>query len=81
MLAGLETHVCVLMTALDLVADGFAVHVPADATASRTHQNWEIGLAFARGEGAVVTTTETVLFQLLGQADTDEFRALAPLLK
>ncbi|MGH7320069.1 MAG: hydrolase [Candidatus Rokuibacteriota bacterium] len=80
-LAGLETHVCVLMTALDLIADGFAVHVPADATASRTRQNWEIGLAFVRGEGAVVTTTETVLFQLLGQADSDEFRALAPLLR
>ncbi|MBI3456435.1 MAG: hydrolase [Candidatus Rokubacteria bacterium] len=80
-LAGLETHVCVLMTALDLMADGFAVHVPWDGTVSRTRQNWEVGLALLRGEGAVVTTTETVLFQLLRRADTDDFRALAPLLK
>jgi nicotinamidase-related amidase len=80
-LTGLETHVCVLMTALDLMAEGLTVHVPADATVSRTRQNWEAGLALLRGEGTVVTTTETVLFQLLGQADTDDFRALAPLLR
>lgn len=80
-LAGLETHVCVLMTALDLLAEGFTVHVPADATVSRSRQNWEFGLAFLRAEGATVTTTETVLFQLLRQADTDDFRALAALLK
>jgi nicotinamidase-related amidase len=80
-LAGLETHVCVLMTALDLLAEGLAVHVPWDATASRGRQNWEYGLALLRSEGAVVTTTETVVFQLLGQADTDDFRALSPLLK
>ena len=80
-LAGLEAHVCVLMTALDLLADGFAVHVPGDATASRTRANWEFALALLRTEGAVVTTTETVLFQLLRQADTEEFRALAPLLR
>lgn len=80
-LAGLETHVCVLMTALDLLAEGLAVHVPWDATVSRGRQNWEYGLALLRSEGAVVTTTETVLFQLLRQADSDDFRALAPLLK
>lgn len=80
-LAGLETHVCVLMTALDLMAAGFVVHVPADATVSRARANWDAGLALLRAEGAVITTTETVIFQLLGQADTDDFRALAPLLK
>lgn len=79
--AGLETHVCVLMTALDLMAEGFAVHVPADATVSRSRQNRDAGLTLLRTEGAIVTTTETVLFQLLGRADTDDFRALAPLLK
>lgn len=80
-LAGLEAHVCVLMTCLDLLAEGFAVHVPADATASRSRQNWALGLDLLRDQGAIVTSTETVLFQLLGQADTDDFRALAPLLK
>lgn len=80
-LAGLEAHVCVLMTALDLLAEGFAVHVPGDATASRSRQHWGSALELLRDQGAVVTTTETVLFQLLGEADTDDFRALAPLLK
>ncbi len=80
-LAGLETHVCVLMTALDLLAEGFVVHVPWDATVSRTRQNWEFGLALLRSQGALVTTTETVVFQLLGHADSEDFRALAPLLK
>lgn len=79
--AGIETHVCVLMTALDLMATGFTVHVPVDATVSRTREHWDAGLALLRAEGAVVTTTETVVFQLLGQADTEDFRALAPLLK
>jgi len=80
-LAGLEAHVCVLMTALDLLVEGFAVHIPGDATASRIPQNCRAGLRLLRAEGAIITTTETVLFQLLGQADTDDFRALAPLLK
>ncbi len=80
-LAGLETHVCVLLTALDLLAEGFAVHVPADATVSRARRNWKVALALLRAEGVVVTTTETVVFQLLRQADTDDFRALAPFLK
>jgi nicotinamidase-related amidase len=79
--AGVETHVCVLLTALDLLAEGFAVHVPWDATVSRTRANWEFALGLLGGEGVVVTSTETVLFQLLGQADTEEFRALAPLLR
>lgn len=80
-LAGLEAHVCVLMTALDLLADGFTVHVPADATTARARQNWAVALDLLRAEGALVTTTETVVFQLLGRADTDDFRALAPLLR
>lgn len=80
-LAGLEAHVCVLLTALDLMADGYTVHVPADATASRSRWHRELGLAYARSEGAVITTTETVVYQLLGEAGTDEFRALAPLLR
>lgn len=79
--AGIETHVCVLMTALDLIALGYAVHVPADAVCSRARPNWSAGLELLRGAGAVVTTTETVLFQLLRRADTEEFRDLRALIK
>ncbi|MGH7316937.1 MAG: hydrolase [Candidatus Rokuibacteriota bacterium] len=81
LLAGIEAHVCVLMSALDLLAEGYAVHVVADAVTSRTQANWRLAMAQLRQAGAVVTTTETVLFQLLRQADTDDFRELARLIR
>lgn len=80
-LAGIEAHVCVLMSALDLLAEGYAVHVVADAVTSRTQGNWRLAMDQLRQAGAVVTSTESVLFQLLGQADTDEFRELARLIR
>jgi nicotinamidase-related amidase len=81
LLSGIEAHVCVLMSALDLLAEGYAVHIVADAVTSRTQANWRLAMAQLRQAGAVVTTTETVLFQLLGQADTDDFRELARLIR
>jgi nicotinamidase-related amidase len=81
LLAGIEAHVCVLMSALDLLAEGYAVHIVADAVTSRTQANWRLAMAQLRQAGAVVTTTETVLFQLLRQADTDDFRELARLIR
>ena len=80
-LTGIEAHVCVLLTALDLLGQGFAVSVVADAVSSRAPANLELGLAQARQGGAVVTATETVVFQLLGRADTDAFCEIAKLLK
>ncbi|MGH7398795.1 MAG: hydrolase, partial [Candidatus Rokuibacteriota bacterium] len=81
LLSGIEAHVCVLMSALDLLAEGYTVHVVADAVTSRTQANWRLAMAQLRQAGAVVTTTETVLFQLLRQADTDDFRELARLIR
>lgn len=81
LLGGIEAHVCVLMSALDLLAEGYGVHVVADAVTSRTQANWRLAMAQLRQAGAVVTTTETVLFQLLRQADTDDFRELARLIR
>ncbi len=80
-LGGIEAHVCVLMSALDLLAAGYGVHVVADAVTSRTQANWRIAMDYLRQAGAVVTTTETALFQLLGQADSDTFRELARLIR
>lgn len=80
-LTGFETHVCVLLTALALVARGLHVSIVADAVCARTGANHEIGLAQARQAGAVVTATETVVFQLLGRADTDAFREISKLLR
>ena len=80
-LTGIESHVCVLLTALDLLAEGYAVHVIADATCSRRRENRQTALDQLRQAGAVVTSTETVLFQLLRTADTDDFRSLSRLIK
>jgi len=80
-LCGIEAHVCVLLTALDLLGRGLQVSVVADAVCSRRAANLEIGLAQARQAGAVITATETVVFQLLGGADNDAFRELSKLLR
>lgn len=81
LLVGLEAHVCVLLTALDLRALGFRVAVVADAVCSRRRETRDLGLAQARQAGVVVTATETVVFQLLGRADTDAFREIVKLLR
>lgn len=75
-LAGTETHVCVLQTALDLLAAGYTVHVPADGVLSRFREDWEGGLGLLRQAGAAVTRTETVLFQWLEGATDPAFRKL-----
>lgn len=80
-LAGIEAHVCVLMSALDLMSEGLTVHVPADAVTSRTQGNWRLGTGQLKQAGSVVTATETIVFQLLGQGDTDEFRELSRLVR
>lgn len=80
-LTGIEAHVCVLITALDLLSQGLRVSIVADAVCSRRSANLEIGLAQARQAGAVVTATETVVFQLVGNADSDAFRELSKLLR
>jgi nicotinamidase-related amidase len=80
-LTGIEAHVCVLLTALDLLTRGLRVSIVADAVCSRRPANLEIGVDQARQAGAVVTATETVVFQLLGRADSDAFRELSKLLR
>lgn len=80
-LCGIEGHVCVLLTALDLLGMGLRVSIVADAVCARSAAKLEIGLAQARQAGAVVTATETLVFQLLGKADTDAFREISKLLR
>jgi len=78
---GMETHVCVYQTARDLVARGWAVHVCADAVCSRTAMNRELGLGLMERAGAIITSTEVCVFDLLGRAGSDEFRALSKVIK
>ena len=80
-LTGMETHICVLQTATGLLQDGFMPHVVQDAICSRTEENWRTGIEFMRDAGAVVTCTETVLFQLLKVAGTEEFKKISARIK
>ena len=80
-LCGIEAHVCVLQTALDGLTSDRRVWIAGDAVTSRRVANRETGLAQARQAGAFVAATESLLFGLLGSADTDEFRAVAKLVK
>ena len=80
-LTGVEAHVCVLLTALDLLSKGYRVSIIADAVCSRRTATMDVGLAQARQAGAVITSTETVVFQLLGGSDTEAFRDISKLLR
>jgi nicotinamidase-related amidase len=79
--AGIEAHVCVLQTVLDLLAVGFRVYVPADAVASRKKLDWKIALGRMASHGAVITTTESVLFECCETAAAAEFKAISRLVK
>jgi nicotinamidase-related amidase len=77
---GIETHVCVSQTVHDLLADGVEVHVPADATGSRHAIDHERALERLQRAGAVVSTVEAALFELLEHAGTPEFKAVQKLI-
>jgi nicotinamidase-related amidase len=77
---GIETHVCVSQTAHDLLARGVEVHVPADAVGSRHELDYERGLERLEGAGAIVSTVESALFELLGSASAPEFKAVQRLI-
>jgi len=78
---GMEAHVCVFQTVRDLARGDFSVFVPQDAVVSRTEENRQIGLRLCERAGATLTSTETVLFDLLGVAGTAEFKELSPLIR
>ena len=75
-LCGIETHVCVNQTAHDLLDDGIQVHVAADAVASRQPSNKQIGLHKMEQSGAILSSVETALLELCGEAGTPEFKAV-----
>jgi nicotinamidase-related amidase len=77
---GIETHVCVSQTVHDLLERGVEVHVPADAVGSRHTLDYERGLERLERAGAVVSSVEAVLFELLERAGTPEFKAVQKLI-
>jgi len=78
---GMESHVCVLQTCIDLVEEGFQPFMVADCSASRTVFDKEIGMRRAMQEGVLLTTVESALFELCAKAGTDEFKAISKLVK
>ncbi|EJD54025.1 Isochorismatase hydrolase [Auricularia subglabra TFB-10046 SS5] len=80
-LLGIEAHICVLQTALDLLSRGYAVHVLADGVSSCNPQEVPIALASIRQAGARVTTSESLLFQLIHDAGRPEFKPFTQMIK
>ena len=80
-MCGMEAHVCVLQTALELRNAGYETFVVADAASSRSQQSYDLGVARMRELGCAIVSTEMVLFEWLGEAGTADFKALLPLIK
>lgn len=78
---GIESHVCVMQTVLDLTANGFNVEVAADAVSSRRKFDYEIALRRMENNGAEITLTESVLFEMLNVCGTNEFKSISKLVK
>ncbi len=80
-LTGMETHVCILQSAMDMKDAGFSPYVVLDAVSSREELDWEIGVDLVKRGGGEITTTETILFELLKKAGGSEFKEISKLLK
>lgn len=80
-LCGMETHICVLQTALDLLSQGRRVYVAADAVCSRAGFNLQLGVDLLRQAGAVIGSTEMLAFGLLRQAGSERFKLISKLVK
>ncbi len=81
LITGMEAHVCVYQTVLGLLEDGYYVHLIRDAICSRNKTDYLAGVANAGQAGAVVTTAETVMFQMLQESTHEQFRAVSKLVK
>ena len=80
-ICGIESHICVLQTALDALAQGYQVHVPADAIGSRDRRNRRNAIRRLNHAGAVITNTESVLFEWMESCEHESFKAVQGLLK
>jgi nicotinamidase-related amidase len=81
LLCGMESHICVTQTALGALREGYLVHVASDAVSSRTEWNWKIGLDRMRAAGAILSSTEMMIYELLRRSGGAAFKELLPYLK
>ena len=80
-ICGIETHVCVMQTVIDLLEKGFIPVVIADCVSSRSPSDKHIALERMRQEGAIISTYESILFELARVAGTDTFKTISKLVK
>jgi len=80
-LCGIEAHICVMQSALDLIADNYEVYLAVDAVSSHSKSDLEITVERLRSAGALVASTEMIIYELLKKAGTDEFRDVLPIVK
>ena len=81
LLCGMETHICVMQSALGALNEGYLVHVASDAVSSRSEWNWRVGLDRMRAAGAIISSTEMMMYELLRCSGTAQFKELLPYLK
>jgi nicotinamidase-related amidase len=81
LLCGMETHICVMQTALGALTQGLNVHVAADAVGSRAELNWKLGLERMRAAGAVISSTEMMMYELMQRSGTPVFKEMLPHLR
>ena len=81
LLCGMESHICVMQTALAALREGYIVHVASDAVSSRTEWNWKIGLDRMRAAGAVISSTEMMIYELMRSSASPAFKEMLPYLK
>ena len=81
LLCGMETHICVMQTALAALGEGYLVHVASDAVSSRAEWNWKVGLDRMRAAGAVISSTEMMIYELVRSSGSPAFKELLPHLK
>jgi nicotinamidase-related amidase len=80
-IVGVETHICVFQTCASLLEKGYSIHVPQDAVSSRADENWQVGLRLMDKAGAFITSTETIIYQIMKKAGTPEFKKMLKVIK
>ena len=81
LLCGMESHICVAQTALAALREGYLVHIASDAVSSRAEWNWKIGLDRMRAAGAIISSTEMMIYELMRSSSSAAFKELLPHLK
>ncbi len=81
LLCGMETHICVMQTALGALDQGYIVHVASDAVGSRSEWNWQVGLERMQNAGAVISSTEMMIYELMRKSGTPQFKELLQYIK